>query len=218
MTGARDGAGALGPRASVPGSEPSARRTLVVTCGALAREVLAIIRANGLEHMEVTAVPAGLHNRPERIAEAVRAKIRERRGEFDRVLVAYAECGTGGELDRVVAEEGAERIAGPHCYAFYAGQADFAALAEEELGSFYLTDYMVRHFETLIVEGLGLGRHPELRDMYFGNYKRVVYLAQLVEPELELRAREAAAYLGLEYAYRRTGYGELEGFLTAGAA
>ena len=213
MSGAPNGDGAEAPGASAPEC-----RTLVVTCGAVAREVLAIIRANRLRHLEVTAVPAGLHNRPERIAEAVRAKIRANRAGFDRILVAYADCGTGGDLDRVVAEEGAERIPGPHCYAFYAGQAEFEALAEEELGGFYLTDYMVRHFDTLIVEGLGLDRHPDLRDMYFSNYTRVVYLAQLADPALEARAREAAAYLGLDYAYRRTGYGELESFLTAGAA
>ncbi len=213
MAGARDGAGA-----KAPGIARAARRTLIVTCGALAREVLAIIRANGLEHIEVTAVPAELHNRPERIPEAVRAKIRAHRASFDRILVAYADCGTGGLLDQVLAEEGAERIEGPHCYAFYAGQADFAALAEEEPGSFYLTDYMVRHFDTLIIEGLGLDRHPELRDSYFGNYERVVYLAQAEDPALERGARAAADTLGLGYAYRRTGYGELESFLRAGAA
>ncbi len=194
------------------------RPTLVVTCGALAREVLAIVRTNGLGYLRVTAVPAGLHNRPERIAEAVRAKIRAERRDGERILVAYADCGTGGDLDVVVAEEGAERIPGPHCYAFYAGQAAFEDLAEEELGSFYLTDYMVRHFETLIVEGLGLDRHPDMRDMYFSNYTRVVYLAQIVDPVLEAKARAAADTLALDYAYRRTGYGELEPFLTAGAA
>ncbi len=213
MAGARDGAGAKAPQIA-----RAARRTLIVTCGALAREVLAIIRANGLEHIEVTAVPAELHNRPERIPEAVRAKIRAHRASFDRILVAYADCGTGGLLDQVLAEEGAERIEGPHCYAFYAGQTDFAALAEEEPGSFYLTDYLVRHFDTLIIEGLGLDRHPELRDMYFGNYERVVYLAQTEDPALERGARAAADTLGLGYAYCRTGYGELESFLRAGAA
>jgi len=189
--------------------------TLVITCGALAREVLAVARANGWTHLEVTAVPAELHNRPERIPEAVRAKIRAAREKFRKILVAYGDCGTGGRLDKVLAEEGVERIQGPHCYQIYAGAETFTALAEAEPGTFYLTDYLVRHFDHLMIEGLGLDRHPELRDLYFANYTRLMYLAQTRDPALETQAQAAADRLGLAYEYRYTGYGELERFLAA---
>ena len=188
-------------------------RTLLIACGALARETLAAIEANGLRHVEVTCLSALLHNRPERIPEAVRAKIREHRAEFDRILVLYADCGTGGALDAVLAEEGVERIGGPHCYAFYAGQDAFAALADAEPGTFYLTDFLTRQFDTLVIEGLGLDRHPELLELYFGNYRRLIYLAQTTDPELQAQAQAAARRLGLEYEYRFTGLGELAQFV-----
>ena len=190
-------------------------RTLLIACGALARETLAAIEANGLRHVEVTCLSALLHNRPERIPAAVREKIREHRAEFDRILVLYADCGTGGALDAVLAEEGVERIGGPHCYAFYAGQDAFAALADAEPGTFYLTDFLTRQFDTLVIEGLGLDRHPELLDMYFGNYRRLVYLAQTEDAELQAQARAAADRLGLTYEYRFTGLGELARFVRA---
>ena len=188
---------------------------LVITCGALAREVLALARANGWTHFEVTAVPAELHNRPERIPEAVRTKIRKGREKFCKILVLYGDCGTGGRLDRVLAEEGVERIPGPHCYQIYAGAKTFEALAEVEPGTFYLTDYLVRHFDHLLIEGLGLDHHPELRELYFGNYSRLMYLAQTRDAALETQAKAAAVRLGLAYDYRYTGYGELESFLAA---
>lgn len=190
-------------------------KTLLIACGALARETLAAIEANGLRHVEVTCVSALLHNRPERIPEAVRAKIREHRAEYERIMVLYADCGTGGVLDQVLAEEGVERIGGPHCYAFYAGQQVFEALAEAEPGTFYLTDFLTRQFDTLVIEGLGLDRHPELLSMYFGNYRRLVYLAQTDDPELQALARAAAERLGLDYEYRFTGLGELAEFVRA---
>ena len=188
-------------------------RTLLIACGALARETLAAIEANGLRHVEVTCISALLHNRPQRIPDAVRAKIREHRAEYERILVLYADCGTGGELDRVLAKEGVERIGGPHCYAFYAGQKAFEALAEAEPGTFYLTDFLARQFDTLVIEGLGLDRHPELLPDYFGNYRRLVYLAQTEDPELQAAARSAADRLGLAYEYRYTGLGELAQFV-----
>jgi hypothetical protein len=194
-----------------------APRTLLIACGALARETLAAIEANGLDHIEVTCISALLHNRPEQIPAAVRAKIREHRKSFARILVLYADCGTGGELDRVLAEEGVERIGGPHCYAFYAGQKAFEELADAEPGTFYLTDFLTRQFDTLVIEGLGLDRHPELLPMYFGNYRRLVYLAQTEDPELQVAARAAATRLGLAYEYRFTGLGELAEFVRAAA-
>jgi hypothetical protein len=194
-------------------------RTLLVACGALAREALAVVEANGLDdRIELTCVSALLHNRPQRIPEAVRERIREARGRFERVLVLYGDCGTGGELDRVLAEEGATRIEGPHCYAFYAGQAVFDALAEAEPGTFYLTDFLARQFETLVIEGLGLDRHPELLPVYFGNYRRLVYLAQTEDAGLTAKAEAAAARLGgLAFERRYTGLGGLAEFVREAA-
>lgn len=191
-------------------------RTLVVACGALAREMLAVIRLNGWTHVELACLPADLHNRPERIPEAVRGRIREARGRFERVLCLYGDCGTGGMLDRVLAEEGVQRIEGAHCYEFYAGAGEFAALHDAEPGTFYLTDYLVRHFDALVVKGLGLDRHPELLGDYFGNYTRVVHLAQVEDPALSAAAATAARRLGLAFESRPTGLGGIARFV-AGA-
>jgi hypothetical protein len=199
-------------------SEGARPRTLLIACGALAREALAVIEANGLGGaVELTCVSALLHNRPQRIPEAVRERIREGKGRHDRVLVLYGDCGTGGELDRVLAEEGATRIEGPHCYAFYAGQAVFDALAEAEPGTFYLTDFLARQFETLVIEGLGLDRHPELLPLYFGNYRRLVYLAQTDDAGLTAKAEAAAVRLGLAFERRFTGLGGLADFVRQAA-
>lgn len=192
---------------------PVPPRTLLIACGALAREVLALIRLNGWSQMELACLPAHLHNRPQRIPAAVRAKIRKARPQYGRILVLYGDCGTGGALDQVLAEEGVERIPGPHCYAFYSGIDDFLAQAEAEPACFYLTDYLVRHFERLIIQGLGLDRHPELLPLYFGNYEKLVYLAQIPDPHLEQQAKAAALRLGLAYEHRPTGYGGLQDFL-----
>jgi Protein of unknown function (DUF1638) len=192
---------------------------LVVACGALAREIVALKTLNkwGDERLAVTCLPAIWHNRPERIPEGVRAKIRWGKKRFAQVLVLYGDCGTGGMLDAVLKEEGVERIDGPHCYDFYAGHANFEKLMDEELGSFFLTDYLVRHFDRLILEGMGLVKHPELRDAYFGNYRRLVYLAQTEDERLTEKAERAARRLGLEFERRFTGYGELGRFLKKAA-
>ncbi len=188
-------------------------RTLLIACGALAREVVDLIDMNRWHHITVTCLPAKLHNTPALITEAVRDKIRAGRGAYDRILVGYADCGTGGTLDRMLAAEGVERIAGAHCYAFYSGVDAFLASAEADPTCFYLTDYLVRHFDRLVIEGLGLDRHPELLDDYFGNYTKLVYLAQNRDAELVRLAKAAAARLGLDYRYQFTGYGELADFL-----
>jgi hypothetical protein len=190
-------------------------RTLLIACGALAREIVEMIRLNDWQHMTVSCLPAAWHNTPERIPEGVRGRIRAARGNYERILVLYGDCGTGGALDAVLAEEGVERIAGPHCYSFFAGDEAFEALTEAEIGSFYLTDYLVRHFERLIIQGLGLDRHPQLRDIYFGNYRKLVYLAQTDDVELTAQAEAAAARLGLAFERHFTGYGGLGDFLTA---
>ena len=191
-------------------SAATARRPLVIGCGALARELVALTRRAGLPEIDLTCLPATLHNRPERIAGAVRARIRRARAAgHDQLFVAYADCGTGGLLDRVLAEEGVARLEGAHCYEVYSGRAAFAARAEDEPGTFYLTDFLARNFERLVVRGLGLDRHPELLPLYFGNYSRVLYLAQTDDPALTMAARRGARRLGLRFARRFTGYGEL---------
>jgi len=192
--------------------------TLVIACGALAREIVDVIRLNDLSQLTVTCLPAIWHNTPNKIPEGVRAKIRAAKGKYDRVLVAYGDCGSGGLLDKVLAEEGVERIDGPHCYAFYSGVPSFLDKAEAEYGCFYLTDYLARHFDRLIVQGLGLDRHPELLPDYFGHYTKLVYLAQSEDAELAAKAEAAAQRLGLDYEYRFTGYGDLGRFLMQSGA
>ena len=190
-------------------------RTLVIACGALAREIAAVVRQHGFKGIEVECLPAIWHNFPERIPGGVRAKIRaaRERGVAGRIFVAYGDCGTGGALDAVLEAEGAERIPGAHCYEFFAGGAAFAALHDAEPGRLYLTDYLARNFERLIIRGLGIDRHPELEAMYFGNYRRLVHLAQTRDDALRAAAFAAARRLGLEFEHRFTGYGALEPFL-----
>jgi len=190
-------------------------RKLVIACGALAREIAALRRANGWTALDVVCLPPELHNRPERIAPAVREKIRGHRAEYSEIFVAYGDCGTRGELDAVLREEGVLRIAGAHCYEFFATPGAFAALAEAEPGTFYLTDFLLRHFERLVSQGLGIDRHPELLPAYFGNYRRLVYLAQAPKAESETQAQAIAERLGLEYRFQSTGYGDLGHSLAA---
>jgi Protein of unknown function (DUF1638) len=189
--------------------QPEAPSVLVVGCGALARELLDVVAANGLENVRVECLPAILHNHPERIPDAVEQKL-ETAGPYDRVFVAYGDCGTGGRLDRVLEARGVERLEGAHCYQFFAGLKEFDRTHEEEIGTLYLTDFLARHFERLIWRGLGLDRWPELRDDYFGNYTRLLHLAQTNDPDRETEARDAAERLGLRFERRLVGYGEME--------
>ena len=194
------------------------RSVLVVGCGALGRELVALTR--DLPGVDLTCLPAELHNRPERIPEAVAGRLRSRGGDYDRVFVAYADCGTGGLLDRMLENEfeGVERIPGAHCYEFYAGAAAFATLQDEEVGTFYLTDFLARNFDRIVWRGLGLEDHPELLSTYFGNYRRLVYLAQTDDPDLVERARSAADRLGLAFEHRQTGLGDLATAIRTAAA
>ena len=187
---------------------------LVLACGALAREVLAIIRLNGWPNVTVRCLPAKLHSRPQLIAPAVDAKLNELAGRYERVFVAYADCGTGGELDKVLDSHGVERLPGAHCYGFLTGNDAWEELHDAEPGTFYLTDFLARHFDALVIRGLGLDRHPELLSQYFGNYRRLLYLAQTDDDDLRARAQAAAERLGLAYEERRTGYGDLVPSLT----
>jgi hypothetical protein len=199
------------PRA--PHVRSNETRTLVIACGALAREFLAVKELNGLDHLDITCLPAILHNRPHLIPAEVRRKIRAARRTHDHILCLYGDCGTGGELDRVLAEEGVERIDGEHCYAFYLGIEEFAGEHEREIGTFYLTDYLVRHFDRLIIKGLGLDRYPDLLPSYFGHYTRVLYLAQTNDEALTRKAEVAAARLGLRFERRFTDLAGLDRFL-----
>jgi hypothetical protein len=193
-----------------------ARRVLVIACGALAREILAL-RDGPLGAFDVTCLPARLHNRPERIPEAVRGKIRANRSAYDEILCLYGDCGAGGALDRVLEEEGVARIAGPHCYSFFAGEPAFEAMMAEEPGTFFLTDFLARHFDRLVIEGLGLDRFPQLRDDYFGHYRRLVYLAQTDDAALTGNAEAAAQRLGLAFERRFTGLDGLARFFEGAA-
>jgi hypothetical protein len=188
---------------------------LIIACGALAHEITALRRANHWDELQVRCLPAELHNRPEKIPAAVRAMIHDSRSRYRSIFVAYADCGTGGMLDKVLREEGVERIPGAHCYEFFATAPVFAALAEAEPGTFYLTDFLLRHFERLVIQGLGLDRHPELFATYFGNYRKLVYLAQAPTPGSEEAGHAVAKRMGLDYEYRRTGYGTLGDTLAA---
>lgn len=183
-------------------------KTVLVACGALAREVLALKKKHAWD-VDVLALPSLLHNEPERIPGAVKGRIRQLKDNYDRVIVVYGDCGTGGMLDRMLAKEGVPRVAGPHCYEMYA-DGTFESLMAEAPGTFFLTDYLVQSFDHLVLEGLGIDKHPALRDEYFHNYTRVVYLAQRDDPALLARARWAAESLGLPLEVRKTGYGKLE--------
>ncbi len=184
-------------------------KVLVITCAAIAREVNEIKKLGQWSQMDLQAITADLHSRPEKIPAAVAARIDAARDQYDHIFVAYGDCGTSGELDRVLAARGVKRLPGAHCYDFLAGNATFARLHDEEPGTFYLTDFLARHFDRLVIEILGIDRHPELLPVYFGNYKRLVYLAQTDDDELTALARRAADKLGLRFERIDTGMGEM---------
>ena len=183
-------------------------QTLIIACGALAREVLALIKLNSWQHIELICLPADLHLRPEKIPDAVEAAVEGARGKYERIFVAYADCGTGGLLAARCVKLGVEMISGPHCYSFFEGNAIFEARGE--VTSFYLTDFLARQFEAFVWKPMGLDKHPELLELYFGNYEKLVYLAQTEDEGLTAAAKDAAAQLGIEFERRFTGYGDLE--------
>jgi Protein of unknown function (DUF1638) len=188
-----------------------AGRILLIACGALAREILDLKDANGWTHLDLTCLPANLHLWPDRIPAAVEAAVTKHRTDYDGIFVVYADCGTGGLLQAKCAALGVEMVAGPHCYSFFEGNDAFAA--RDEFTAFYLTDFLVRQFDAFVWKPMGLDRHPELRDAYFGNYETLVYQAQTDDPALDAKARDCAARLGLAYERRFTGYGDLSGVL-----
>lgn len=180
-------------------------KSLIIACGALAHELTAAIERSGWRHLEIQCLPARLHNTPEKITDAVREKIGAAGGRYRHIYVAYADCGTGGRLDTMLEQEGVQRIGGSHCYEFFTGSAAFNTISDAEPGTFYLTDYLVRHFDRLVLRDLGIDDHPELQSMYFGNYTRLVYLAQRRDNALLDKARLAARRLNLTFEYRITG-------------
>jgi hypothetical protein len=187
---------------------PSAATTAFIICGALAREVVAIVNRRGWA-VDVYGIPAIHHMRPERIAPEVARKFQAIRGQYDHTVVVYGDCGTRGALDAFLDANGLDRIDGPHCYEMYSGPL-FDELMAEEPGTFFLTDFLVRGFRGTIWRGLGLDRYPQLRDDYFQHYRRLVYLTQVDDPALHAKAEEIAATLGLALETRPTGYGLLE--------
>ncbi|MFK5998104.1 MAG: DUF1638 domain-containing protein [Rhodobacterales bacterium] len=188
-------------------------RILLLACGALAHEILALKRLNGWDHMALQCLPAKLHLYPDKIPDAVEAAVLKHRDAYDNIFVVYADCGTGGLLQKKCAELGVDMVEGPHCYSFFEGNEAFAKSAEDEITAFYLTDFLVKQFDAFIMKPMGLDRHPELRDMYFGNYTKVVYQAQVNDPALDVKAQACADKLGLPLERRFTGYGDLEATL-----
>lgn len=189
--------------------DPTAK-LLVIACGMLAREILALRDRLGLTHLVLKCLPAELHFHPQRIAEAIDAAITEARAQgFGHILVGYGDCGTGGMLDKVLEKHGVERVGGPHCFAFYQKLEAFEASGDADMLCFYMTDFLCRQFDAFFIRPLGLDRHPELIPDYFGNYEKLVYLAQTDDPALDKVAEDAAALLGLNYERRFTGYGDL---------
>ncbi|CAI8403347.1 MAG: Uncharacterised protein [Acidimicrobiales bacterium AG-410-I20] len=190
-------------------SDTKSGKTLVVACGALSRELLELKKINGLDSMDIECLPASYHNTPDLIPNAVKEKVIQSKPDYDNIYVGYADCGTGGLLDKVCEELEVERLPGAHCYEFFAGSEQFSEIQDSEIGTFYLTDFLTRHFDRLVIQALWLDKHPELLSDYFGSYTRLVYLAQTDDPEIERKAQEAAQRLGLTFKIVKTGYGEL---------
>lgn len=194
----------------------SQAKLLVIACGALAHEIVWLQKVNGWAQIDLQCLDAELHNKPKLIPQKLRAALEKNRGQYQYIFIGYGDCGTGGEIDRIIAQEidaghkKIERLPGAHCYSFYAGEERFNDLAEQELGTFYLTDFLVENFDRLMVKGLKLDKYPQLRDQYFAHYRLVVYLSQRLDTELVAKAKAAAAFLGLAFRHEHSGYGDLE--------
>jgi len=181
----------------------------VLACGALATELVELVRANDLEQVVVDCLPASLHHRPALIPDALRERLAKSASQYDRIIIGYGDCGTNGGIDDVCEEYGATRVPGEHCFEFYAGPALYARLQDAEIGTFYLSDFFARHFSLFVLEPLGITAHPELAELYFGNYRKIVYVSQAPTPDLLARAQDAADHLGLDFEHHHVGYGDL---------
>ncbi|MBC8259409.1 MAG: DUF1638 domain-containing protein [SAR324 cluster bacterium] len=190
-------------------------KTLIIACGALANEITVLIRKNGWSHLKVRYLPAKLHNEPQKITEQLQKNLRNAQNKFSKIYIGYADCGTGGQLDKLLEEFGVVRLPGAHCYEFFSGSKTFSEIVVEEIGSYFLTDFLVKSFESLIWRGMKIDQYPELLQIYFEHYRKLVYLAQTDNPELQTQAQEIAERLKLKYEYRFTGYGELAPALAA---
>ena len=190
-------------------------RILLIACGALAREILDLKKLNGWSHMDLTCLPAKYHLYPDKITDAVQQTVQKHQDDYDRIFVVYADCGTGGQLQAACKAMGVDMVAGPHCYSFFEGNDRFASLSEDEMTAFYLTDFLVRQFDAFVWKPMGLDKHPQLRDMLFGNYEKLVYQAQTDDPKLTEKAKICADKLGLKFERRFTGYGDLDTSLKA---
>ena len=190
-------------------------KTLILACGALSKEISTLIRLNGWSHLETQYLPAKLHNDPQKITEQLRINLQCAQAKFSKIFVGYADCGTGGEIDSMLDEFGVQRLPGAHCYDFFSGEKSFAGMMNEEPGSFFLTDFLVKAFEKLIWQGMKIDQYPELLQVYFKHYKKLVYLGQTKNSELQTQAKEIARRLGLKYDYQFTGYGKLKPALSA---
>lgn len=183
----------------------------MIACGALAREILAIKQANGMDHLDLTCLPAKLHLYPDQITKAVEEAVLKHRDTYDQIFIGYADCGTGGQLASKCAELGVDMVQGPHCYSFFEGNDTFAQHSEAgEITAFYLTDFLVKQFDAFIWRPMGLDKNPELRDMIFGNYTTLIYQSQINDTALLSKAQDCATRMGLAFEHRHTGYGDLE--------
>ena len=186
------------------------KEILIIGCGAIAHEINEIIKLNNWNNVSLQCLNADLHNTPKRLPKKIKETIESNLKEYSKIFLAYADCGTGGLIDSMLKNYGIERLEGAHCYEFYAGSRLFKDLSDREIGTFYLTDFLVKNFKRLIIDGLGISKHPSLKDEYFKNYKNIVYLAQKHDNDLELKAKDCANYLNLEYSVHYTGLGNFE--------
>ena len=178
---------------------------LIIGCGAIAHEINEIIKLNNWNNVSLQCLNADLHNTPKKLPMKIKETIESNLKEYSKIFLAYADCGTGGLIDSMLENYDIERLEGAHCYEFYAGSRLFKDLSDREIGTFYLTDFLVKNFDRLVIEGLGIQKYPSLKEDYFRNYKNVVYLAQLQDNVLESKARECADYLNLEFSVHFTG-------------
>ena len=178
---------------------------LIIGCGAIAHEVSEIIELNNWDNVRLQCLNAELHNTPKILPRKIKEAIDSNINDYSKIFLAYADCGTGGLIDLLLKDYDIERLEGAHCYEFYSGSSVFKELSEKEIGTFYLTDFLVKNFDRLVIEGLGIQKYPSLKEDYFRNYKNVVYLAQLQDNVLESKARECADYLNLEFSVHFTG-------------
>ena len=190
------------------------KEILIIGCGAIAHEVREIIELNNWDNVRLQCLNADLHNTPKILPKKIKEAIDTNLNDYSKIFLAYADCGTGGLIDLLLRDYDIERLDGAHCYEFYSGSSVFEELSEKEIGTFYLTDFLVKNFDRLVVDGLGIQKYPALKEEYFKNYKNVVYLAQKQDNVLESKARECADYLNLEFSALFTGLNNLENQLS----